>query len=53
MKMNIDTNKYYNHRQRMIGKRVDKDGYYGCQCWMACQELNAKGYNTTTYGVSR
>lgn len=31
--MNIDTNKYYNYRQKMMGKRVDNDGYYGYQCW--------------------
>lgn len=49
--MNIDTNKYYNYRQKMIGKTVDHDGAYGCQCWMACGELNSKGYNTTPYGV--
>lgn len=33
--MNIDTNKYYNYRQKM----------------MACGELNQNGYNTTPYGV--
>lgn len=31
--MNIDTNKYYNYRQKMMGKTVDHDGAYGCQCW--------------------
>lgn len=25
--MNIDTNKYYYYRQKMMCKRVDKDGY--------------------------
>lgn len=27
--MNIDTNKYYNYRQMMMGKTVDHDGAYG------------------------
>lgn len=58
--MNIDTNKYYNYRQKMMGKTVDHDSAYGCQCWdgsdnsrrwMACGELNSRGYNTTPYGV--
>lgn len=31
--MNVDTNKYYNYRQNMMGKTVDHDGAYGCQCW--------------------
>lgn len=31
--MNIDTNKYYNYRQEMMGKIVDHDAAYGCQCW--------------------
>lgn len=31
--MNIDTNKYYNYRHKMMGKTVDHDGAYGCQCW--------------------
>lgn len=31
--MNIDTNKYYNYRQKMMGRIVDHDGAYGCQCW--------------------
>lgn len=57
--MNIDTNKYYNYRQKMMGKRVDKDGYCwiswigsdNSRRWMACGELNVRGYNTTPYGV--
>lgn len=52
--MNIDTNKYYNYRQKMMGKRVDKDGYYGCQCWDEymdyCQYNGFKGANCTTSG---
>lgn len=27
--MNIDTNKYYNYRKKMMGKTVDHDGVYG------------------------
>lgn len=52
--MNIDTNKYYNYRQKMMGKRVDKDGYYGCQCWDGymdyCQYNGFNGANCTTSG---
>lgn len=77
-------------RYEMMGKTVDHDSAYGCQCWdgymdyclyngmhvqydgfvkregycwiswigsdnsrrwMACGELNSRGYNTTPYGV--
>ena len=52
--MNIDTNKYYNYRQKMMSKRVDKDGYYGCQCWDGymdyCQYNGFKGANCTSSG---
>lgn len=52
--MNIDTNKYYNYRQKMMGKKVDKDGYYGCECWDGymdyCQYNGFKGANCTTSG---
>ena len=63
IKMNIDTNKYYNYRSSVLGKYIDRDGAYGAQCWiswigssgsrrwMACGELDAKGYNTVPYGV--
>ena len=45
--MNIDTNKYYNYRSSVLGKYIDRDS----RRWMACGELNSKGYNTTPYGV--
>lgn len=52
--MNIDTNKYYNYRQMMMGKTVDHDGAYGCQCWDGymdyCQHNGFKGANCTTSG---
>lgn len=52
--MNIDTNKYYNYKQRMMGKKVDKDGYYNCQCWDGymdyCQYNGFKGANCTSSG---
>ena len=52
--MNIDTNKYYNYRQMMMGKTVDHDGAYGCQCWDSyvdyCQYNGFKGANCTTSG---
>lgn len=31
--MNIDVNKYYEYRKKMLGKTVDIDSAYGCQCW--------------------
>lgn len=61
--MNINVNKYYDYRQKVLGTYVDRDGAYGSQCWiswigsdnsrrwMACGELNSRGYNTTPYGV--
>lgn len=49
--MNIDTNKYYNYRQMMMGKTVDHDGAYDCQCWDGymdyCQYNGFKGANCT------
>lgn len=52
--MNIDTNKYYNYRQMMIGKTVDHDGACGCQCWDGymdyCQYNGFKGANCTSSG---
>lgn len=52
--MNIDTNKYYNYRQKMMGKTVDHDEAYGCQCWDGymdyCQYNGFNGANCTTSG---
>lgn len=52
--MNIDTNKYYSYRQKMMGKVVDHDGAYGCQCWDGyidyCQYNGFKGANCTSSG---
>lgn len=52
--MNVDTNKYYNYRQKMTGKTVDHDGAYGCQCWDGymdyCQYNGFKGADCTTSG---
>lgn len=49
--MNIDTNKYYIYRQKRMGKKVDKDGYYDCQCWDGyidyCEYNGFKGANCT------
>lgn len=50
--MNIDTNKYYNYRQKMMGNCwISWIGSDDSRHWMACGELNSKGYNTTPYGV--
>ena len=31
--MNIDVNKYYDYRRKVLGTYVDRDGAYGSQCW--------------------
>lgn len=52
--MNIDTNKYYDYRRKVLGKYIDRDGAYGSQCWDLyydwCEENGFKGANCTSSG---
>lgn len=58
--MNIDTNKYYTNGMHVqYDGFVKREGYCwiswigsdNSRRWMACGELNSRGYNTTPYGV--
>lgn len=52
--MNINVNKYYDYRRKVLGTYVDRDHAYGSQCWDLyfdwCEKNGFKGANCTSSG---